>query len=103
MTKLGDPEALKAALAADYGVLLASRGVPAGAPFDKFGELLLSALQEALGAEGLSEEAAAAWRDAYADASACLQEAYTLSQLAEAASKAAAAAAAPAEEAAAAE
>ena len=103
VTKLGDPEALKAALAADYGVLLASRGVPAGAPFDKFGELLLSALQEALGAEGLSEEAAAAWRDAYADASACLQEAYTLSQLAEAASKAAAAAAAPAEEAAAAE
>ena len=90
---LGQPEALNAQLAGDYGVLLASRGVPAGLPFEAFGEALLSGLSTAL-AEGLTEEAANAWRDAYTDASASLQEAYTPSQLAEAAAKAAAKAAA---------
>ena len=88
--KLGDPEALKAALKGDYGVLVASRGLPAGVPFERFGECLISGMQKALG-EAMSEEATAAWRDAYADAAASMQEAYTLSQLAEAAAAAAAA------------
>ena len=92
--KLGQPEALKLSLRYDYGTLLASRGVQPGAAFDTFGEVLLKGLGESLG-DGLPEEAASAWKDAYADCAACMQEAFSPSQLAAAA--AAAAAPAPAE------
>ena len=78
---LGQPEAIGDALKRDYGVLLASCDVPAGAPFTTFGECLVAALSEALAAE-LTDEALQAWKDAYADAAASMQEAYAPSQLA---------------------
>ena len=56
---------------------------------------LIAGIATALGSQ-LSEDAKTAWRDAYADASLCMQTAYLPSQLA-AATMAAAAAAAPAE------
>ena len=93
---LGDPEALGAALK-DYGLLCATRGVPAGSPYDVFGEQLISALGGALG-DGFGEETATAWRDAFADAAQCMQQVYTPSQIAEAAAKAAAEAASVEEE-----
>jgi len=93
---LGDPEALGAALK-DYGLLCATRGVPAGSPYDVFGEQLISALGGALG-DGFGEETATAWRDAFADAAQCMQQVYTPSQIAEAAAKAAAEAATVEEE-----
>ena len=76
-------------------VVCASRGLMPGASFDKFGEALIAGIATALGSQ-LSEDAKTAWRDAYADASLCMQTAYLPSQLA-AAAMAAAAAAAPAE------
>ena len=78
---LGRPEDLYAKLRGNYGLLLASRDVPPGEAYDTFGELFLSGLAESLG-DSLGEEAKAAWRDAYTEASACMQTAYTLSQLA---------------------
>ena len=95
--ELDSPETLQATLRAELGVVCASRGLPAGAPFAMFGDKLLEALGTALG-DGLSAEAASAWRDAYADASRCMQQAYTPQQLA-AAEAAEAAAAAEANEA----
>ena len=91
---LGQPESLQAQLHT-LGVLGASHGLPAGRSFELFGEALLSSLAEGLG-EAWTEEVAAAWRAAYAEAAACMQEAFTPSQIA-AAKEAAAAAAATAE------
>ena len=79
---LNSPPALERHLRDDLGLVLASRGFPPGAPYDAFGESLVKGLANALGEEGFSEEAAAAWREAYASASECMQTAYTLSQLA---------------------
>ena len=93
---LESPEGLKEALV-DYGVLCASRGLPAGAPFEAFGSALLGGLGEALG-EAMPEGGGAAWKDAYAEAAACMQTAFTPSQLKAAAEAAAAKADAEAEE-----
>jgi len=100
VASLDHPAELHQMLRYEMGIVCASRGLPAGRPFEIFGEALLAALAEALG-DGLGEEAALAWKDAYADGSRCMQTAYTPAQVAaaEAAAKAAAdAAAADAEE-----
>jgi hypothetical protein len=62
--ELDDPSALGVRLA-DLGLMIASRKLPlASDPFDVFGSCLMDALGEALGAEGLTEDAANAWRQA---------------------------------------
>ena len=87
---INTPEALKPLLS-ELGLAAASRGLPAGEPFDKFGETLVAALAEALG-DALADDGAAAWRASYAEASRAMQGVYTPAQLAEAAAAAAAAA-----------
>jgi hypothetical protein len=78
--KLGAPEELRQSLA-EWGLKAASRGLGCGEPFDKLGEALVTALQEALGADEATD---GAWRELYAQASVVMQAQYTPGQVAEA-------------------
>ena len=81
--QLSAPEALKESLT-ELGVKAASRGLGCGAPFDRLGEALQTALQASLGDEAFPEALAEAWRQLYAQASQEIQLQYTPGQRAEA-------------------
>ena len=98
--QLGAPEALKESLT-ELGVKAASRGLGCGAPFDRLGEALQTALQASLGDEAFPEPLAEAWRQLFAQASQEMQLQYTPGQRAEAKAAVEAAEAAAAEAAAA--